>query len=51
MFKQLCSCKGVGIVEGRLMPDHVRMLASIPPKISAPGKLCVKECEDLFGRK
>ena len=34
IFKQLCSCKGVEIIEGHLMPDHVHMLVSIPPKIS-----------------
>lgn len=26
--------KGVEILEGHLMPDHVHMLVSIPPKIS-----------------
>ena len=30
----LCSYKGVEILEGHLMPDHVHMLVSIPPKIS-----------------
>ena len=30
----LCKYKGVEILEGHLMPDHVHMLASIPPKIS-----------------
>ena len=34
MIKQLCSYKGVEIIEGHLMPDHVHMLVSIPPKIS-----------------
>ena len=32
--RQLCSYKGVEILEGHLMPDHVHMLVSIPPKIS-----------------
>ena len=31
---QLCRYKGVEILEGHLMPDHVHMLVSIPPKIS-----------------
>ena len=31
---QLCNYKGVEIIEGHLMPDHVHMLVSIPPKIS-----------------
>ena len=33
-YKQLCSYKGVEIIEGHLMPDHIHMLVSIPPKIS-----------------
>ena len=34
IFHRLCSYKGVEIIEGHLMPDHVHMLVSIPPKIS-----------------
>ena len=34
ILRQLCSYKGVEILEGHLMPDHVNMLVSIPPKIS-----------------
>ena len=34
ILKQLCSYKGVEIIEGHLMPGHVHMLVSIPPKIS-----------------
>ena len=34
ILKQLCSYKGVEIIEGHLMPDHVHMLVSIPPKYS-----------------
>ena len=30
----LCKFKGVEIIEGHLMPDHVHMLVSIPPKLS-----------------
>ena len=33
-IKQLCSYKGVEIIEGHLMPDYIHMLVSIPPKIS-----------------
>lgn len=36
ILKQLCSYKGVEIIEGHLMPDHVHMLVSIPPKIRCP---------------
>ena len=32
ILRQLCNYKGVEIVEGHLMPDHVHMLVSIPPK-------------------
>ena len=34
ILRQLCNYKGVEIVEGHLMPDHVHMLVSIPPKDS-----------------
>ena len=33
ILKQLCAYKGVEIIEGHLMPDHVHMLVSIPPKL------------------
>jgi putative transposase len=32
ILKQLCRYKGVEIIEGHMMPDHVHMLVSIPPK-------------------
>lgn len=34
ILRQLCAYKGVEILEGHLMPDHVHMMVSIPPKIS-----------------
>lgn len=34
ILHDLCAYKGVEIIEGHLMPDHVYMLVSIPPKIS-----------------
>ena len=34
IFRQLCSYKGVEIIEGHLMPDHVHMLAGMPPKLA-----------------
>ena len=37
ILRRLCRWKGVGIMEGHLMPDHARMLVGIPPKISVPG--------------
>lgn len=34
IFKRLCSYKGVEIIEGHMMPDHVHLLLSIAPKIA-----------------
>ena len=34
ILKQLCAYKGVEIIEGHLMPDHIHMLVSIPQKLS-----------------
>ena len=34
ILRELCRYKGVEILEGHLMPDHVHMLVSIPPKIA-----------------
>lgn len=34
ILKDLCRYKGVEIIEGHLMPDHIHMLVSIPPKLS-----------------
>ncbi len=34
ILRDLCKYKGVEIIEGHLMPDHVHILVSIPPKIS-----------------
>ena len=34
ILRTLCSYKGVEVIEGHLMPDHVHMLVSIPPKMS-----------------
>ncbi len=34
ILKQLCKYKGVEILEGHLMQDHIHMLVSIPPKLS-----------------
>ena len=33
-LRQLCNYKGVEIIEGHLMIDHIHMLVSIPPKYS-----------------
>ena len=34
ILRELCNHKGVEIIEGHLMIDHVHMLVSIPPKLS-----------------
>ncbi len=34
IIKSLCCYKGIEILEGHLMPDHVHLLLSIPPKYS-----------------
>lgn len=34
IIRQLCSYKGVEIVEAHAMPDHIHMLVRIPPKIA-----------------
>ena len=53
ILKQLCSYKGAEILEGHLMPDHVHMLVSIPPKIrvsSFMGYLKGKSALMMFDR-
>ena len=34
IIKELCKWKGVEIIEGHMMPDHIHILVSIPPKYS-----------------
>lgn len=34
IMKRLCKYKGVEILEGHMMPDHVHLMVAIPPKIS-----------------
>lgn len=34
IIRDLCKWKGVAILEGRVMPDHIQLLLSIPPKYS-----------------
>ena len=40
IIKSLCSYKGIEILEGHLMPDHVHLLLSIPPKYSVSSVMC-----------
>lgn len=34
IIKDLCKWKGVKIIEGHMMPDHIHLLLSIPPETS-----------------
>ena len=34
ILRELCRQKGLELVEGKAMPDHVHMLLSVPPKYS-----------------
>ncbi|MHC6180826.1 IS200/IS605 family transposase [Clostridium sp. JNZ X4-2] len=34
IIKDLCKWKGIRIIEGHMMPDHIHLLVSIPPKTS-----------------
>ena len=34
IIKDLCKWKGIAIIEGHMMPDHIHLLLSIPPKYS-----------------
>jgi len=34
IIKDLCKWKGVEIIEGKAMVDHIQLLVSIPPKMS-----------------
>ena len=34
IIQRLCQYKGVKIIEGHMMPDHVHLLLAIPPKMS-----------------
>lgn len=53
IIKDLCKWKGVGIIEGHMMPDHIHLLLSIPPKInisSFMGYLKGKSAMMIFDR-
>ena len=53
IIKDLCKWKGVEIIEGHMMPDHVHLLLSIPPKYSVSqvmGYLKGKSAMMIFDR-
>ena len=53
IIKDLCKWKGVEILEGHMMPDHIHLLLSIPPKYSVSqimGYLKGKSAMMIFDR-
>lgn len=53
IIRDLCKWKGVEIVEGHMMPDHIYLLVSIPPKYSVSqfmGYLKGKSAMMIFDR-
>ena len=34
ILRELCRQRGIGLLEGKAMPDHIHMLLSVPPKFS-----------------
>lgn len=53
IIKDLCKYKGVEIIEGHAMPDHIHLLLSIPPKYSVAlimGYLKGKSAMMIFDR-
>lgn len=58
ILRELARQRGVEILEGHLMPDHVHILLSIPPKFSVAntvgflkGKSAVRIHRELLGEK
>jgi len=58
IFQELCRYKGIEILEGHAMPDHVHMCLSFPPKYSISmtvgyikGKSAIKIHRDFMGHK
>ena len=53
IIKDLCKWKGIEILEGHMMPDHIHLLVSIPPKYSVSqfmGYLKEKSAMMIFDR-
>lgn len=58
IIRELCQQKGVEVVEGRAMPDHIHLCLSIPPKYSVAhtvgflkGKSAIRIHRELQGQK
>ena len=53
VLRKLCEYKGIEMIEGHLMPDHVHMLVAIPPKYSVASVMGYLKGESslmIFGR-
>lgn len=53
IIRDLCKWKGAAILEGKVMPDHIHLLLSIPPKYSVSsfmGYLKGKSAMRIFER-
>ncbi len=53
IIRDLCKWKGVNIIEGHMMPDHIHLRVSIPPKYSVSqfmGYLKGKSAMMIFDR-
>lgn len=53
IIKDLCKWKGIEIIEGKAMPDHIHVLVKIPPKMSISnfmGYLKGKSAMMIFAR-
>lgn len=58
ILRELCQQQGVEFVEGHVMPDHVHLCLSIPPKYSVAntvgmlkGKSATRIHREFFGRE
>ena len=58
ILRDLCKQRGIELIEGRAMPDHIHLCLSIPPKYSVSntvgflkGKSAVRIHRELQGRR
>jgi len=58
VIREVCRQRGIELVEGHLMPDHIHMCVSIPPKHSVAfaigfikGKSAVRIHREILGNK
>ena len=58
ILRELCRQKGIELLEGHAMPDHIHLMLSIPPKFSVAntvgflkGKSAVRIHRELMGHK